>query len=248
MDNEGRTPISEGIGNRPYTTLTTENIAAAFHDLLYADEDISKPEKPKRKYTKKPKPVIDDTLEAKFNKELDAISTRIKRRMGGMARTRLTRKMVEEYLTCVIKHLEPNKKFKLFIEESQGSYNFVNYTINILINENGIDQSYGDYSVQFKLEELHSNCSSVGIHHFTQCFVNKYRDTYLLFKDNETFNKFLDKVVELCTMFGYSNILYTLSRESVQSFKEFVEAKAKLILEFKSKRTNNQIKYYSQLI
>ncbi len=203
--------------------------------------------RPKRKYTRKPKPVIDPDLEAKFNKELDAISTRIKRRMGGMARTRLTRKMVEEYLTCVIKYLEPNKKFKLFIEESLGDYNFMNYTVNILINDN-IETSYGDYSIRFKVEELHGNCSSVGIHHFSQDMINAYRDTYLLFKDQDKVNYFLDKVVELCAMFGYTNILYTISRESVQSFKEFVEAKAKLILEFKSKRTNNQIKYYSQLI
>ena len=67
-------------------------------------------------------------------------------------------------------------------------------------------------------------------------------------KDAKDVNTFLGEVVEICKVFGYSNILYTISNESCKYLTTFVKENAKEILSFKSKRSSNKITYYSQLI
>ena len=98
------------------------------------------------------------------------------------------------------------------------------------------------------MEELHFNCSSVGIHHMSGQMTPYECTAKHVFKDAKDVNTFLGEVVEICKVFGYSNILYTISNESCKYLTTFVKENAKEILSFKSKRSSNKITYYSQLI
>ena len=95
------------------------------------------------------------------------------------------------------------------------------------------------------------NCSSIGIHHFDGNFAPNsamYGNQEAIFDSSDKFKLFLAEMEELARIFGYSNILYTVSNESNKDFKSYVEATATKIDSFTNKRSQRVINYYSKRI
>ena len=160
---------------------------------------------------------------------------------------RFTRNKVEEYLTAVIKNINPNKEVYLYIEELPGHYNYVAYKVNIQY----VPTSSYSTEISFNIEELQGNCSSVGVHHVSGYIL---KDEYsressrYLFETKKQVADFFKEIDKLCFILGYGNILYTISRESNTHFAEHVKQNAKLILSFRSPRNNNLIEYFSNTL
>jgi hypothetical protein len=181
------------------------------------------------------------------NKEIEHLKNEIIKCRNYSFKHRFTRNKVEEYLTAVIKNINPDKEFYLYIDELPGTYNYVAYKVNIQY------ASYSTYSteINFNIEELQGNCSSVGVHHVTgHLLKDEYSrgSTHYLFNNKKQIAEFFKEIDKLCFILGYGNILYTISRESNPHFAKHVKENAKLLLSFRSPRNNNLIEYFSNTL
>lgn len=181
------------------------------------------------------------------NKEIERLKNEIIKCRNYSFKHRFTRNKVEEYLTAVIKNINPDKEFYLYIDELPGTYNYVAYKVNIQY------ASYSTYSteINFNIEELQGNCSSVGVHHVTgHLLKDEYSrgSIHYLFNNKKQIAEFFKEIDKLCFILGYGNILYTISRESNPYFAKHVKENAKLLLSFRSPRNNNLIEYFSNTL
>lgn len=181
------------------------------------------------------------------NKEIEHLKNEIIKCRNYSFKHRFTRNKVEEYLTAVIKNINPDKEFYLYIDELPGTYNYVAYKVNIQY------ASYSTYSteINFNIEELQGNCSSVGVHHVTgHLLKDEYSrgSIHYLFNNKKQIAEFFKEIDKLCFILGYGNILYTISRESNPYFAKHVKENAKLLLSFRSPRNNNLIEYFSNTL
>ena len=231
--------------DRTFDIVTGSAGLEALREAFSLDTDTTI--KPKRKYVRKA--VI--ASKGDLNKALEGVVARLKRRVAiSSHKTIRTRRIAEEYFSCVIKHLNPTLNFKVYVDETLRGQNYISWNIKIAVGQD-MDTIYGDESANFSIEELQGNCSSVGIHHFNGPFLkgdNIYGNNKYIFSKQEQADVFIQAAVDLCKMFNYTNILYTISQESNKALTAYVEKNAKEILEFKSKRNQHIIKYYSQLI
>ena len=207
--------------------------------------------KPKRKYVRKSNGIDPLTID-QFEKARDIIKKKmiITTSMDGYRSSGNTNKLVEAYIDNVINFLRGDFKMKSNVKNLHDSAHYVSYKINIFDYNLDLSRSYYTANASFKMEELHSNCSSIGIHHFEGDFApnsNSYGRPPL-FKDAETFKVFIVEMEELARIFGYSNILYTISNESDKVFAEYVKATATQIDSFTNKRSQRVISYYSKRI
>jgi len=239
--------IEDQIVNRSYQ-ITVDTPSLTIDALReFFDGPSTTTIKPKRKYVRKA--VI--ASKGDLNKALEGVVTRLKRRVAiSSHKTIRTRRIAEEYFSCIIKHLNPTLNFKVYVDETLRGQNYISWNIKIAVGQD-MDTIYGDESANFCIEELQGNCSSVGIHHFNGTFLkgdNIYGTNKYIFSKQEQADVFIQAAVDLCKMFNYTNILYTISQESNEALVAYVEKNAKEILEFKSKRNQHIIKYYSQII
>lgn len=248
MDNEelGANITVAAIRNA-LNNLTAPSVYYSSSDVLVENIDENKP---KRKYTKKKvvKEVITD--EEYNNKRKDLLKKLQKSIYSYRATNKIFKRELEDYICFILERLCPKKEVKVFIEEYHKKCNYISYRICINCKRNNA-WDYDDYTVKIDIEELHNNCSSVGIHHFNGSIYNYYNysnSNSYLFSDEKDVKLFLDEMVEICKIAGYSNILYTISNESNKSLEEYAKEKGKEILSFTNKRTKNVVKYYSQLI
>jgi hypothetical protein len=208
--------------------------------------------KPKRKYVKKNNgidPLTKDQFEkAKdiFKRKLQMMCTMSSYRSDGNAN-----RYVEAYIDNVINFLRGDFKMKSNVKNLHDSAHYASYRINIFDYNLDLTRGYHVANVSFKMEELHMNCSSIGIHHFDGNFApnaGMYGNQEAIFNSSDKFKLFLVEMEELARIFGYSNILYTVSNESNKDFKSYVEATATKIDSFTNKRSQRVINYYSKRI
>lgn len=176
---------------------------------------------------------------------LEELTLKIRKRANYTFKHSETRSLIAQYLTATIKSIKPTFEGVIYVEESGVQSYYANYFIKICKKAEG---NYQDSDISFYIEELHKNCSSVGIHHIAGDLYNTSEYESPLFTNEEDALKFLEFIKEICVMIGYGNILYTISSETLTIFQKFVEANAKPILEFTSPRNRHKITYYSQLI
>jgi hypothetical protein len=208
--------------------------------------------KPKRKYVKKSNgidPLTKDQFEkAKdiFRRKLQMMCTMSSYRSDGNAN-----RYVEAYIDNVVNFLRGDFKMKSNVKNLHDSAHYVSYRINIFDYNLDLTRGYHAANVSFKMEELHMNCSSIGIHHFDSNFspnAGIYGNQEAIFDSGNKFKLFLAEMEELARIFGYSNILYTISNESNKDFKSYVETTATKIDSFTNKRSQRVINYYSKRI
>lgn len=153
-------------------------------------------------------------------------------------------RFLERSLTHIIKSLLKNKERHVDVEcdyDSDSYSHFISTKVTLFV---------GSVQVNFYISEVLGNCSTVSIHHFKYGNLVTYDDKYEesgVFETHEQFVKFM-----LCleTILGdlarYSNMFYTISRESDNSFQKYCFENAKQIDEFTSKRNSHKITYYSK--
>ena len=208
--------------------------------------------KPKRKYVRKSNG-IDPLTKDQFEKAKDTIKRKLQM-MSSMDAYRTQgngNKYAEAYIDNVINFLRGDFKMKSNVKNLHDSAHYVSYRINIFDYNLDLSRSYYTANASFKMEELHSNCSSIGIHHFDGNFTpnpSLYNNQQAIFDSPDKFKLFIAEMEELARIFGYSNILYTISNESDKVFAEYVKATATQIDSFTNKRSQRVISYYSKRI
>ena len=208
--------------------------------------------KPKRKYVRKATNKINDFNEDTFLSRHRTFSNKAKYCLtsSGFKSKYGTLKSLNDYLKNVISYLRKDNEIEVAFSLLHNECNYACYEVNIF-DYDPHKTNYTRLSLSFKIEELHSNCSSVGIHHFSGPFI-RTRDTYstevTLFENQQTFEKFMVYLEELILIMNYSNILYTISNESNKALSEFVSKTAKEIDRFKNKRSTREIVYYSKRV
>jgi hypothetical protein len=209
--------------------------------------------KPKRKYVRK-KPLGNEPL----TKEMfESIKSNLKRKVQMMLTMTSYRsgsaasKWIEAYIDNILKYINGNDKLKSHVSNLHDKAHYASYRIIIFDYNEDTTRGYNATHMSFKMEELHSNCSSIGIHHFDGQIVpdnSMYSNNKPAFDSIDKFKMFLVEIEELAEVFGYSNILYTTSNESIKCFREYVEATSTKIDSFTNKRSQRVINYYSKRI
>jgi hypothetical protein len=209
--------------------------------------------KPKRKYVRK-KQIGNEPL----TKEMfESIKSNLKRKIHMMLNMTAYRsgsaasKWVEAYIDNILKYINGDNRLRSHVSNLHDIAHYASYRIIIFDYNEDTTKGYNKTHMSFKMEELHSNCSSIGIHHFDGHIIpdnSIYSNNSPAFDSVDKFKMFLAEIEELAAVFGYTNIFYTTSSESVKCFREYVEATATKIDSFTNKRSHRVINYYSKRI
>lgn len=173
-------------------------------------------------------------------------------------------KLKMEFEADVNPILKGNRYINVEVKQMPEECNYL--TCSIMINYFNSEESAklglsstGKYSY-IQLRELFSNCSSIVVNKYDDRVINDiYRYTYTQGKDAEIPEDMIVKykaryvkqlfstVEEICYSIGYSNMLYTFSKqESNSKLGEYLSQNWQLTDSFVNKRTKHNIEYYSK--
>lgn len=167
---------------------------------------------------------------------------------------------ISEYLTDRFKNLilanniadkfeKPYYRIIVKSDIQTNNYLSVDVSLNLYPSEFALISNYPSNIICVNINELFYNCSTVCI--------NRYNCPYGMYSkhnDNDFFKNTVTRIlfelyIELCKMFKYSNIIYTVSTEENPKLIPILEEyEFKIVQEYKNKRNNHTIRIYSKLI
>ena len=212
-------------------------------------EKLSTVKKPKRKkmVEEKENKIINKLLEYNdktYFEQVHKSELSIQQNRSSLDR-RMYYNVLEDYITLrlskFMKDLKTSENYyslyKVILEGNNVSRNYLDCNILICWFRDEKDYKNNNCSLQcsVELKELFGNCSSIVINKLKGCISQEFANLYMSILEN------------ICTLIGYSFVLYTISSRETESYvityihnnKDWQKIKEGI-----NKRNNNTIQYY----
>jgi hypothetical protein len=194
----------------------------------------------------------DISLNSEINKYLDIVKSYYSG-LGNSNTTEAAEKYIELSLYKILKgtkFIKIYKDIKVRIKELTIDRNYADFQICIYFYTNYTLEKANGYSqaMNMSMRELYRNCSSIVFTNYNDGSIKYNLENHDSIKKTEEFTANLfDVFIELAKAIKYSVALYTASLQENSTYLiKYLENNWDCIKEFKNKRNNNSIKYFTK--